>query len=176
LRVARAPVSSLVLPRNALIEFDLQHGLDQIIVALPRRFPPRRASRRGNARRVEGFAPAVCISHSGGYQTLATSADAPSSALTPTSVSPTLPTWIAYYNFVYRYPRIPIRREPNAPHPAAHYVRPGSRHSRHSRHSRWPGGLLFGIFYGVLWFREEQGWRRLPAGALMVMGVGLIVL
>jgi drug/metabolite transporter (DMT)-like permease len=36
--------------------------------------------------------------------------------------------------------------------------------------------LLFGILYGVLWFREEAVWRRLPAGALMVMGVFLIVL
>ena len=36
--------------------------------------------------------------------------------------------------------------------------------------------LLFGILYGVLWFRERGLARRLPAGGLMVAGVALIVL
>jgi drug/metabolite transporter (DMT)-like permease len=36
--------------------------------------------------------------------------------------------------------------------------------------------LLFGILYGVLWFRERGLLRRLPAGGLMVAGVALILL
>lgn len=36
--------------------------------------------------------------------------------------------------------------------------------------------LLFGILYGALLFREPGLLRRLPAGALMVAGVGLILL
>ena len=36
--------------------------------------------------------------------------------------------------------------------------------------------LLFGILYGVWWFKEGGLRQRLPAGALMVAGVALIVL
>lgn len=36
--------------------------------------------------------------------------------------------------------------------------------------------LLFGILYGALWFGERDLRRRLPAGALMVAGVGLILI
>ncbi|WP_295455933.1 DMT family transporter [uncultured Thiodictyon sp.] len=36
--------------------------------------------------------------------------------------------------------------------------------------------LLFGILYGVLWFKEQGILRRLPGGGLMVMGVALILL
>ena len=36
--------------------------------------------------------------------------------------------------------------------------------------------LLFGILYGTLVFQEPGLRRRLPAGALMVAGVGLILL
>ena len=36
--------------------------------------------------------------------------------------------------------------------------------------------LLFGILYGALFFREPGLARRLPAGALMVAGVALILL
>jgi drug/metabolite transporter (DMT)-like permease len=35
--------------------------------------------------------------------------------------------------------------------------------------------LLFGILYGVLWFKERGLLRRLPAGGLMVAGVALIL-
>ncbi len=36
--------------------------------------------------------------------------------------------------------------------------------------------LLFGILYGVLWFKERGLLRRLPAGGLMVAGVVLILI
>ncbi len=36
--------------------------------------------------------------------------------------------------------------------------------------------LLFAILYGAWWFKEEHLWRNLPAGMLMLVGIGLILL